>query len=149
MPARDVYHQVVVNALVADGWVVTHDPLSLSYGGRDLYVDLGAEDLTVGATRHGCQIAVEIKSFLSTSVLADLERALGQHSLYRAVLHKLQPQRTLYLAVPQRVFDGILSERLGRLIVEVEQIALVVFDEQQERITQWTPSPATAPSSEG
>jgi len=38
-----------VNALVADGWVVTHDPLSLSYGGRDLYVDLGVEDVTVGA----------------------------------------------------------------------------------------------------
>jgi hypothetical protein len=47
------------------------------------------------------------------------------------------------------VFDGILSERLGRLIVEAEKIALVVFDEQEERITQWTPSPATAPSSAG
>lgn len=65
------------------------------------------------------------------------------------MLRTLQPNRALYLAVPQRVFDGILSERLGRLIVEAEQIALVVFDEQEERITQWTPSPATAPSSAG
>ena len=82
MHARDHDHHVVVNALVADGWAITNDPLSLSFGGRDLYVDLGAEDVTVGAVREGCQIAVEIKSFLSTSVLSDLERALGQHSLY-------------------------------------------------------------------
>lgn len=40
MPARDRYHALVVRALVAEGWTITHDPLALSYGGRDLYVDL-------------------------------------------------------------------------------------------------------------
>lgn len=147
MPARDIYHRVVVKALVADGWEITDDPLAFSFGGRDLYVDLGAEDMTIGAARSGCKIAVEIKSFLSASVLTDLERALGQHTLYRAVLRELHPDRKLYLAVPARAYDGILSERLGELIVQTEQIALVVFDEQEEKITRWTPSPATAPSS--
>jgi hypothetical protein len=147
VPARDTYHRAVVNALLADEWTITHDPLALSYGGRDLYVDLGARDPTVGATRSGCEIAVEIKSFLSTSVLSDLETALGQHAIYRAVLRLVQPERRLYLAVPQRVFDGIFSERLGQLMVQTEQLALVVFDELQERITQWMPPPGSAPSS--
>lgn len=59
------------------------------------------------------------------------------------------PARDVYLAVPRRVFDGILSERLGQFIVEVEHIALVVFDELEEKIVEWKPSPTTAPSSAG
>ena len=43
MPARDMYHDAVRNALVKDGWTITHDPFRLSWGGRDMYVDLGAE----------------------------------------------------------------------------------------------------------
>jgi hypothetical protein len=32
-----------------DGWTITDDPLILSYGSRDLYVDLGAErDMIAG-----------------------------------------------------------------------------------------------------
>jgi len=53
MPAQDFYHDAVVRALTADGWMITHDPLSLSYGGRDLYVDLGAERTTIAAERDG------------------------------------------------------------------------------------------------
>lgn len=51
MPTRDRYHELVIKALVVDGWGITHDPLTLSYGGRDLYVDLGATNGTIGAER--------------------------------------------------------------------------------------------------
>lgn len=53
MPARDLYHDAVIRALVADGWEITHDPLTLSFGGRDLYVDLGATHVAIGAERIG------------------------------------------------------------------------------------------------
>ena len=43
MPAKDLYHDIVVAALTADGWVITDDPLQLRYQKRDLYVDLAAE----------------------------------------------------------------------------------------------------------
>ena len=43
MPARNVYHDAVIRALVADGWTITDDPLKLEYGDRKLYVDLAAE----------------------------------------------------------------------------------------------------------
>lgn len=29
MPARDIYHNTVKNALIKDGWTITHDPLRL------------------------------------------------------------------------------------------------------------------------
>ncbi len=44
MPAKNIYHDCVVQALTADGWVVTHDPLTLAYGGKDLFVDLGQKE---------------------------------------------------------------------------------------------------------
>jgi hypothetical protein len=139
MSAHDLYHDAVVHALIADGWQITHDPLTLSFGGRELYVDLGATHVAIGAERHGQRIAVEIKSFLSPSPLRDLEQAVGQYAVYRSVLSQVEPDRTLHLAVPQRVFEGIFTERMGQVIVSAEAMKLVVFDESSERIVRWAP----------
>jgi hypothetical protein len=123
--------------LRADGWTITHDPLTLSYGGRDLYVDLGAERQTVAAERAGRRIAVEIQSFLNPSPVRDLEEAVGQYSIYRAVLGETEPDRRLYLAVPRRVFESLLSERFGQVIVARLNLQLLVYDEKEEKIVQW------------
>ena len=45
MPARDIYHDAVKNALLKDGWTITDDPLHLKWGQKDMYVDLGAQQL--------------------------------------------------------------------------------------------------------
>jgi XisH protein len=80
MPARDVYHGACQAALIKDGWTITDDPLRLEYGGKKLYVDLGAEEV-LAAEKPGQKIAVEIKCFLGPSDLTDLQRALGQFVL--------------------------------------------------------------------
>lgn len=84
MPARDRYHHQVKTALQRDGWTITHDPLKLKWGAKDMYVDLGAEQL-LAAEKDTCKIAVEVKSFLGPSEIADLEQALGQFVLYSSV----------------------------------------------------------------
>jgi XisH protein len=61
MPARDRYHQQVKNALLQDGWIITHDPLRLQWGLKDMFVDLGAERLLAAEKDHR-RIAVEVKS---------------------------------------------------------------------------------------
>lgn len=137
MPARNVYHDAVVHALEADGWTITHDPLWLSYGGRDLFVDLAAEQSTLAAEKGGTKIAVEIQSFLSHSVVDDLQGAVGKYAIYRAVLHSEEPERLLYLAVPFRVYDGFLAEKFGQLIVTNMHLRVLVFDDKKEKITQW------------
>src|SRR5437588_7300958 len=63
MSRLDVYHDAVRHALEKDGWTITHDPLTLSVGGRDIYIDLGAE-MPIAAEKEGRRIAVEVKSFL-------------------------------------------------------------------------------------
>jgi hypothetical protein len=36
MAARDVFHEAVKNALVKDGWTITHDPRALSFGEEEI-----------------------------------------------------------------------------------------------------------------
>jgi XisH protein len=70
MPTKDLYHNTVKAALIKDGWIITDDPLSLEIGGRDLFIDLGAERLLI-ADRDSEKIAVEVKSFISPSPVRD------------------------------------------------------------------------------
>lgn len=138
MPAKDIYHDTVRNALIKDGWVITHDPLRLSWGDRDLYVDLGAEQL-LAAEKAGKQIAVEIKSFVGDSEIDDLEKAIGQYAVYRAILAKREPNRILYLAVPQDVLQDVFEGAIGKLLLENNLVQIMGFDPQAEVIVAWIP----------
>lgn len=137
MPAKNLFHDAVVHSLQADGWNVTDDPLVIAYGGRNLFVDLGAEQSTIGAEREGRQIAVEIQTFGGSSPIHDLQQAVGQIEIYRSVLEVSDPQRVLYLAVSRDVFDGIFSEPLGQLLRSSLKLKFLVFDKLLERIVQW------------
>src|SRR5438105_403644 len=97
MPARNIHPTAVIQALQADGWTITHDPLLISYGDRRLFIDLGAERLTIGAERGSERIAVEIASFVADSPVRDLQEAVGQYVVYRALLAQPDPERTLSL----------------------------------------------------
>ena len=138
MAAHDIYYETVKKALVADGWSITHDPLRLSWGGKDLYVDLGAERL-LAAERAGQRIAVEIKSFVGLSQMSDLEKALGQYALYRAILAERDPDRVLYLAVPQDILRDLFEEVLGQLLLKNQLARVIGFDPQKEVIVKWIP----------
>jgi hypothetical protein len=137
VPARNIYHDTVVRALTADGWTITHDPLTISYGGRDLFVDLGAEQSAVAAEKCGRRIAVEVSSFLNPSPVRDIQEAVGRFDVYRALLAELEPDRALYLAVPGRVYQAALTDTFGHFIVNRLHLQLIVFDEQEAKILQW------------
>ena len=85
MPAKDIYHETVKNALIKDGWTITDDPFYVAWVGRDLFVGFGAEKV-LAAEKKGRKIAVEVKSFVGLSEIEDLKNALGQYVLYRNAL---------------------------------------------------------------
>lgn len=147
MSAKNVYHDVVVDALTADGWTVTHDPLELRHLGQHLSVDLAAERTIVAAEKSGEKIAVEIQSFLGLSEVYDLHRAIGQYMIYRAVLREIEPDRVIYLAVPRRTGEGILGEPFGQFVRDRMAVELLIFDETTRRVWQWTSSTSTDKSS--
>jgi hypothetical protein len=137
MPAKDRYHDGVVDALKADGWNITNDPLYLAFGGRGMFADLGAEHETLAAEKDGQRVAVEIKSFISDSPVDDLEGALGSYTLYRCVLEETDQTRPVYLAVPEEAWKGIFSEPLGQLVINCLHLKLIVFDIARRSIVQW------------
>ena len=136
MPARDFLHNSARNALVNDGWTITHDPYRISYGFKDVYVDLGAEP-TLGAEKGGLEIAVEIKGFRGRSELRDFEDALGQLVLYRSWMTRVDPNRRLYLAASEDVYDLVLSELFARTVLEDLGLPLIIFRPDEERIVRW------------
>ncbi len=138
MPARDLYHDIAKNALIKDGWNVTHDPYMMHVGKKDLFVDLGAEKL-LAAEKGEQKIAVEVKSFVGRSDVQDLRDALGQFVLYRHVLREKEPERQLFLAVRESVFVEVFQEPIGDILIRKGEVRLIVFDQAKEEILRWIP----------
>ena len=136
MPAKDIYHDTVKNALIKDGWTITDDPLSLKVGKKDIFIDLAANKLLV-AEKKDKKIAVEVKSFIGTSEIEDLKNALGQYILYEKVLRSKLSERTLYLAIRKDIFNGLFSQEIGQILLSDDYLKIIIFDPETEMITQW------------
>ncbi len=136
MPATDMYHNSVRNALIKDGWTITHDPYTITFGLRNVFVDLGAQRV-LAAEKDEEKIAVEIKSFLGASDIRDLEMAIGQYAFYRSLLTRIEPERKLFLAIPYSVFTSTMEEPIVRPVIEDMRVAYMAFDPQEEVLIKW------------
>ncbi len=134
--AKDVFHDVVKHALQKEGWSLI-DPLRLKIGPVEMAIDLGADRL-VGAEREGERIAVEVKSFLvGASAISEFHTALGQYINYRGALRIRDPDRPLYLAVPDRTYDSFFQLEFPQMMLTENQVRLLVYNIQTETIAQW------------
>ncbi|MCU0571194.1 MAG: XisH family protein [Oculatellaceae cyanobacterium Prado106] len=133
--ARDRFYNAVRMALEKDGWTITADPYEFSVGEVEFEIDLAAEILA--AEREDKKIAVEIKSFIGRSSVSEFHTALGQFLNYQFALEEVDPQRTLYLAVPSSIHRSFFQRRFIQTVVDRVQIRLLTYDEKEEVITQW------------
>jgi hypothetical protein len=138
LPAKDIYHDTVKTALIKDGWTVTHEQMHLKWGAKDMYIDLGAEKF-MAAEKNGRKIGVEVKTFVGPSEMSELQKSLGQFIIYHDVLEKLEPDRKIYLAVPNEIFSNLFEEPIGKLLLDNERLRLIIFDPVEEVILQWIP----------
>jgi hypothetical protein len=135
--ARDIFHDTVKTALQKDGWTITHDPYRLRYGVADVYIDLAAEE-AIAAEKEGRKIAVEVKSFASSSAISEFHTALGQFLNYRIALEiSDEPQRMLYLAVPRDAYQTFLRFEPAQTAIKRFEVRLIVYDVAQEIVEQW------------
>jgi XisH protein len=136
MPAKDKVHDIVKNALINAGWIITHDPFSMKLGSADLFVDLGAEKL-IAAEKGSAKIAVEVKSFLGKSIISETQDAIGQFLMYQVVMSEFEANRVLYLAIEEEIFDNAFSDALKILLLEKLHIKLLIFRASEEGIVKW------------
>lgn len=134
--ARDLFHDVVKEALTAEGWQITHDPFPIDYGDVQMQIDWGAERL-LAAERNAEKIAVEIKSFINPSAISEFHTAVGQYLNYRRALRSQEPARILYLAIPDRTYEEFFRLRFIQEGVIEYQLYLVIYDIEERRIVQW------------
>jgi hypothetical protein len=71
--------------------------------------------------------------------MKDLEDAVGQFVLYDHLLTRYDPERVLYLAVPEAVRVSIFEEEAGAVLIEDRVLRLFTFSPNQEVIVQWIP----------
>jgi hypothetical protein len=136
MPAKDIYHEAVKNALIKDGWSILADPDKIKYKDAELFADLAAEK-PLAAERNGRKIVVEIKSFLSPSPMRDFEIALGQYILYRNLISLTEPEYQIYLAIKDSIYENFFQRESIQAIVKINQLLLLVVEMEKEKILQW------------
>ena len=130
------FHDAAKHALEKDGWTIMHDPYNLRFNGKDFPIDIGAEKI-LAAEKNGVKIAVEVKSFLRESTMNEYHTALGQYINYLAEPSKQEPDRILYLALPDTAFTELSTNTLFQLSMEIAPVRFILFDETEEIITSW------------
>jgi hypothetical protein len=128
---------LVRRALEEEGWVITHDPYSLHHrkeGG--LQTDLGAEKI-ITAEKESSRIAVEVKSFVHISIMHDFLLAVGQYYVYKKILAKNDPNRVLYIALPDFVFNRIEKFEWAQEVIRDLSIKFVLYNTNSQTITSW------------
>jgi XisH protein len=134
--ARDIFHENVREALIKEGWDITSDPLTFKIGKVHVQIDLGAERL-IAAQRGTEQIAIEIKTFGGTSFITSLYEAIGKYIIYRNVLEMMETGRTLYLAIPEKIYDTYFLEKVIQKTIKEEKFNLVIYNQTLKTITIW------------
>jgi hypothetical protein len=135
--AKDVFHQQVKNALIKDGWNITHDPLTIRISEAvKLQIDLAAET-TIAAERDSEKIAVEIKSFVGDSDISAFHTALGQYLNYCQALEEQEPDRIVYLAIPWETYQDFFQLPFIQRALRRYQVKLMIYDPKLEEIKQW------------
>ena len=134
--ARDKFHYDVRASLENDGWTITHDPLYLKIGTIQVQIDLGAEKI-IAAEKDGERIAVEIKTFGLTSFITALYEAVGKYLIYSEALQYYQSDRTLYLAMPTKVYKEFYEEPIVKNTFQKYDIKIILYKPFSNDKIQW------------
>ncbi len=141
--ARDLYHNAVRTALEKEGWKITADPYKIRYGRVNYEIDLAAENV-FAADRGDEKIAVEIKSFIQESVPNEFHGALGQFLNYKLILRKIDPNRKIYLAVRQEIFEDFFQYPFTQEALKEYGVDVLVFQPDTKEVVLWKNSSDTA-----
>lgn len=136
MAAKDKYHDHVRRALEKDGWTITHDPYFLKLEGVTYPVDLGAEKM-IAAQKENKKILVEVKSFIAESIPNEFHSALGQYLDYELGLEEIEPDRLIFLAIPEIIYRKIQTIPILMKALRRFDVKLIIFDPNLTEIKQW------------
>ena len=133
-----MFHEAARNALIKDGWTITHDPFRFEDKENKIAyeADLGAEKL-LAAEKGTDKIVVEVKSFLKLSLANEFHGILGQYITYFDALEFLDLKRDLIIAVPQFAEVRLHEYPFIQHLIKKHNLKLFIFDEIEGTILTW------------
>ncbi|MEM7532324.1 MAG: element excision factor XisH family protein [Chloroflexota bacterium] len=134
--AKDLFHDAVKAGLNKDGWKSIRDNVHVQTGGVELYIDIIADRLLI-AEKGDDKIAVEVKSFIQTSDIYEFHLAVGQVRNYQLALAKTDPERVLYLAVPDDTYERFFVLPFVQEAVNYNELNLLVYNVANKEVVQW------------
>lgn len=134
--ARDLIHNLVREALEKANWLITHDPYPIKLGGFDMEIDLGAENI-LAAEKGSEKIAVEIKTFAGLSKIYEFHLAVGQFVDYRIALQIKEPERILYVAITEDIYEDLFQLPFAQTVIKELKMKLMVINVVKNEIIQW------------
>ena len=108
----------------------------LKMQGVNFPIDLGAEKL-IAAEKENEKIVVKIKSFLTESVPNEFHTALGQYLDYALGLEEQEPDRLIYLAMPDKIHQRIQKIPILQKALNRYNVRVILFEPSSEIIKQW------------
>ena len=119
---------------------ITHDPFFLRVSEKiGMFLDLAANKVII-ADKETFKIAVEVKSFVGLSAVTDFHLAIGQFLNYRLALEELEPDRILYLAIPDDIYYNFFQDTFIQKVIHQYSIKLIIINPKQGEIVLWQPS---------
>src|SRR4051812_14518573 len=136
MSTREQFRVAVKNALIKDGWTISHDPyLAPFLDGRESYEF--ASERPMGAERANERIVVEVRSCVGDYELDRFAAALGRYELSRYLVRKGGLDCSIWLAIPDLVYMSVLGMDGGRELQADLRLKLVVIDPFREQVWHW------------
>jgi hypothetical protein len=136
--AKDIYHNIVRQALENEGWTITDDPyyFPIGFRRRKVAADFGAEKY-ITAQRETEKILVEVKSFLTASNINELHHSVGQYDFYALLLETKEPDRIPFLAIPKDAYEDLIVEPIIQTFLDRHNVKLIIFDTLNPIIHAW------------
>ena len=134
--AKDTWHDAVRRALEKDGWTITNEQYNFATGKANFEIDLLAEKL-FAAERGNEKIAVEVKSFRTQSPMNKFHEAVGQYDNYLIALEDVEPDRLLFLAIPEGMWITFFQKPFVQKVIDRKKIRLIVYNHEIEIIVLW------------
>ena len=131
--AKDIIHDQVKNALIKDGWTITHDPYRIRYEGVEVKADLAIQHPNDTTQR----IVIEIKSFQGRSFISEFEKAIGQYRIYQQYLQLNGLDYEVYLATSKDAYDVHINRKAILVLIEFNEIDLLIVNTKNEEVVQW------------
>jgi len=108
----------------------------IKYSNLGYEIDFGAEPL-IAAEKDEFLIAIEVKSFVGPSTVNEFHKAVGQFNDYSAALEIQEPDRMLFLAIPEEIWFRFFQKKVIQRSLERVGAKILVYNPQSNTIIQW------------